>query len=273
MKKLFFSLVIMLATTLFVSGQKKILLVGDSWAETIWRSRAFDQVLQEYGYPAGLTEGGEGNSKEGNLTAIGGSRADRWGTNYLGWQERIKEHLEKNPSITFIHLIIGGNDLLNIIAKENISHWTVAQRDEQWNIIRENIRKLLTFCLDIRPEIQVVIADYDYLNIANADKAYQFTFGGMTQQQVNQYFVEVGLKKMELAGENDRVHYLQHWGVLNNHYANALPVARYLEGGATADLVERMPKAADVGDGVHPHPEAHKILLRKAMEMFYKDQL
>ena len=269
---------LLLAFLVIISGhglfaQKRILIVGDSWAETIWRAKAFDQVLQEYGYPVGMTEGGEGDASKGNLTAIGGSRADRWATNYHGWQTRIKHHIDQNPTITFVHIIIGGNDLLNIIAKENISSWSEEKRDEQWNVIRDNIKNLVSYCLGLREDIKVVISDYDYLNAANATKVYKYDFGGMSQQQVNQYFVEVGLKKMALARDNDRVFYIQHWGVLNNHYANTLPAGKYLEGKASAGLVNQMPKVADVGDGIHPNPEAHKILLRKAMEVFYKDNL
>ena len=272
----------LLVITLFLSapllwGQKKILIVGDSWAETIWRSRALDQVLQENGFPAGLTEGGDGNGKEGDLTAIGGSRADQWASNHREWQERIKKHIEGNPDIKTVHVVIGGNDLLNIIAKQDISGWTDERRHKEWETIQGNIRKLAEFCLGLREDLRVLIADYDYLNIANAGKAYQYDFGGMTQQLVNQYFVEVGMKKMELARDNDRIFYVQNWGTLNNHYANSLAPEKYM--GAITEkedlsaVVWRMPAAADVGDGIHPHPDAHKVLLHRAVEIFYKEEL
>ncbi len=249
-----------------IYGQKKILIVGDSWAETIWRANAFDAVLQEYGFPEGLTEGGEGDKKEGTLTAIGGSRADQWAQNHLYWQGRIKSLVDKNPSITFIHLIIGGNDLLRIVTKTNIMALNPPERDRQMEEIRGNTEQLVRFCLGLKPGMKVLICDYDYLNIDNARKIYGYDFGGMSQAQLNQAFRELGLKKKAIADANDGCWYLDNWGVLNNYYNKEKP-------GGKDDPDLPMPAQADIGDGIHPNVEAHQVMLRRAVEQFYRKNL
>jgi len=265
MKKFLIIFLLLLAGS-FMYAQKKILIVGDSWAETIWRANAFDAVLQEYGFQAGLTEGGAGSKKEGTLTAIGGSRADQWAQNHLDWQGRIKSLITENPSVSTIHLIIGGNDFLNIVSKSNVMELSPAMRDRQWEVIKNNIRQLVDYCLGLKPDLKVLISDYDYLNIQNARKIYGYDFGGMSQAQLNQAFRELGLKKKEIAKETERCSYIENWGVLNNYYNKEKP-----DGKDDPDLP--MPAQSDIGDGIHPNVEAHQILLRRAVDLFYRKNL
>lgn len=252
-----------------VNAQKKILIVGDSWAETIWRTNIFDSVCLEEGYPPGLAEGGEGDKKIGNLTAIGGSRAGQWAENYNDWQSRIKTIITQNPSISFIHLIIGGNDIIRIAANFNIMDISPLLREHQWNIIQRNIQKLVDFCLTLKPDLKVLISDYDYLNIANAKKVYNYDFGGMSQKQLNEAFAEVGLKKMEIANSTERCFYLENWGVLNSYYNNPKIRTNWHLDYPENDINAFMPAEADIGDGIHPNAEAHKIMLRRAFSLFY----
>lgn len=243
-------------------GQKEILIVGDSWAETIWRFRALDTVLQENGFPSGLTEGGEGSGKEGNLTAIGGSRAEQWATNHMDWQLRIKSIISETPSISIIHLIIGGNDLLKIVSKNNIMETSPELREHQLNIIKNNIQTIVDFCLSLKPDIKVLICDYDYLNIDNAKKVYGWDFGGMSQRQLNEVFFAEGLKKKEIADSTDRCFYIENWGVLNTFYNDDID--------SNNNLNASMPAKADVGDGIHPNVKAHEVMLQRAVDLFYK---
>lgn len=267
MKKPLIIILLLLAGTL-IYAQKRILIIGDSWAETIWRSKALDTVLQENGFQPGLTEGGEGSKTQGTLTAIGGSRADQWAQNYLDWQGRIKTLIDKTPSVSIIHLIIGGNDFLNTVTKSNIMELSPSLRDHQWEIIRSNIQKLVDYCLALKPDLKVLICDYDYLNINNARKIYGYDFGGMSQKQFNVAFVELSLKKKAIADANDRCFYIENWGVLNKFYNQQQDTSCMND-----DLNISMPAKADVGDGIHPNVEAHKVILRRAIEIFYKKNL
>lgn len=265
MKKILIISLLLFAGCL-IYAQKKILIVGDSWAETIWRAKAFDAVLQENGFPAGLTEGGEGDKKEGTLTAIGGSRADQWAQNHLDWQGRIKCLIDKNPSVSFIHLIIGGNDLLKIVSKDNIMESNPPERDQQLDSIKNNIQQLVSYCLGLKPGLKVLICDYDYLNIHNARKIYGYDFGGMSQKQLNQVFRELGLKKKEIADTSDWCFYMENWGVLNEYYNKGTSSGK-------DDLNLSMPAKADIGDGIHPNVEAHQVILRRAVDLFYRENL
>ena len=256
-----------------IYAQKKILIVGDSWAETIWRANALDSVLQKNGFPAGLTEGGEGDSKNGNLTAIGGSRAEQWAQNHSDWQSRIRSGISQNPTISIVHLIIGGNDFLNVATKNNIMEISPLLRDHQWNIIKNNIQLLVDYCLSLKPDLKVLICDYDYLNIENAHKIYGYDFGGMGQRQVNEAFAELGLKKMEIAESNDRCFYIENWGVLDEYYNQQQNREKNPFAYPSGDLNAIMPAKADVGDGIHPNVEAHKVMLQRAVDLFYKKVL
>ncbi len=255
---------------LITNGQKKILIVGDSWAETIWRTKAFEAVLQEKGFPAGLTEGGEGDNKNGTLTAIGGSKAEQWAQNYRDWQGRIKTIIEQNPTISFIHLIIGGNDVLSVVTKNNVMEISPLLREHQWGMIKNNIQTLVDFCLSLKSDLKILISDYDYLNIENARKIYVYDFGGMSQRQLNEAFAEVGLKKMEIANSTERCFYIDNWGILDEFYSQQENKNSNILAYPRGDINSAMPADADIGDGIHPNEEAHKVILRRAVDLFYK---
>jgi len=55
----------------------------------------------------------------------------------------------------------------------------------------------------------------------------------------------------------------------SNHEAES-PVARILIGG---DLDFPMPAAAHVGDGIHPTDQAHRYILQRCMDAFYRSWL
>jgi hypothetical protein len=121
--------------------------------------------------------------------------------------------------------------------------------------------------------LKVLICDYDYLNIENAHKIYGYDFGGMSQRQVNEAFAELGLKKMEIAESNNRCIYIENWGVLDKYFNQQQNKRNNPLAYPSGDLNSAMPAKADIGDGIHPNVEAHKVMLQNAVDLFYKKSL
>jgi hypothetical protein len=133
--------------------------------------------------------------------------------------------------------------------------------------------------MSVRPGIEVLISDYDYLGLTQAQSIYGWTFGGMTQRQVNDAFVELGHKKLEVATITPDCHYVTNWGALQASYNDPSPglptPGSYPDytpyAGGNADYA--MPVAANVGDGIHPTDEAHRLMLQRCMDQFYQSWL
>jgi len=254
----------------------RILIVGDSWAVTVWAGRAIDQVLQEYGI----------NDVEsvGDLTARGGSTAEDWTA--PDWLAAITQQLNAYPTIDTVHLIIGGNDVLSKIKTTNVfTGWPALLRESWWQEIQNNVQVIVNYCL-MHPQVKhVVISDYDYLNRATVQVIYwilgqTFDFGGMTQGQVNTAFIEVGLKKLAVAQRTPGCYYVQNFGLLQYHHntpagaphPGVYPDYSPYPGGnsdypmpdAAFDTIQIGPFSLP-GDGIHPSVEAHKVMVRNAV--------
>jgi len=258
---------------------KRILIVGDSWASSIATTHhdpippgfgSLDKVLQ-------VNRLG-GYKSEGGPTAWGGRKASDWVKPQN--MALITQQLENNPTIDIVHLIIGGNDYLSRFAQgTNVWSLTPEQRDEIWNGIKANVQKIVDHCLSIRPDIRVVISDYDYLNASQAEPAYGFNFGGATPEQLNATFMELGRKKMEIAQSTPRCYYISHWGRLHHHYGYPeadLPLPGdppSCDPYAGGDPKSPMPPGASVGDGIHPTDEAHRYMLQRCVDVFYREWL
>lgn len=259
--------------------KKRILILGDSWASSIATTHhdptppgfgSFDAVLAECGFPTYVTEG---------ATAWGGRTAQQFATRQ-NYRDLVTQTLTANPDIVAVHLLLGGNDFLSTVSATNIfaAPWNSATRDIRWNEIKGYLQSVVDLCLSIRPGINVLISDYDYLGRDQALGAYAslgWTFGGMTQFQINAAFLELGLKKQTLAAQTDGCHYVSNWGVFQHYFS--YPIAGLPLPGVYpdylpyygGDVTASMPPAANVGDGIHPNDAAHRHILRRCVEQFY----
>lgn len=258
---------------------KRILIIGDSWAASI-ATRHHDPVPPGFGSFEAVLKTNKlgGYLVEGELTAWGGRKASDWVKPKNA--ALIRQALESNPTIDIVHLIIGGNDFLSKAAfGKSIASYSEAERTEMWNAIQADIQTIVDQCLSIRPDIRVVISDYDYLNASQAEPAYKFDFGGATPEQLNQAFMELGRKKMEIAQRTPRCEYISHWGRLQHHYGFPKPDLPLpgdppkCEPYAGGDPTAPMPPNASVGDGIHPTDEAHRHMLQRCVDVFYRDWL
>lgn len=251
---------------------QRILIVGDSWAMSITKENhdgfpsedVFDKALAANGLGAYETRG--------EKTAWGGRKASDWvKPDNLAI---IRAELEAVPTLDIVHLIIGGNDFLAAAGKEDFPREDAAARAMIWDHIVGDIRTIVEACLAVRPEIRVVIADYDYLDPTAANKFWKMDFHGADTRAVNGWFVELGKKKLALAEALDRCEYVQNWGTLQYWFgepakAVALPgQAPKFEPYPGGDASLGMP-AVVTPDGIHPLFPGHEKLLQNAIDAVY----
>lgn len=259
---------------------KRILIVGDSWAASIATTHhdpfppgfgTMDTVLRENKL--------EGYESLGGATAWGGRKASDWVKPEN--LELITKQLKENPTIDIVHLIIGGNDFLSQATKgTNIMSLKEEERAVLWDKVKGDIQTTVNHCLAQRPDIRVVIADYDYLDTGKAQSLLpKFDFGGATAKETNSALLELGRKKLEIAKNTPRCFYVSNWGRLQCHYKSPkenLPLPGSPPGYepfAGGDPESPMPPKASVGDGIHPTDEAHRVLLQACVEQLYREWL
>lgn len=263
------------------SAEPRILIVGDSWAQTIGALGLMDKALAQAGF--------DNICSVGEPCALGGTRAAQWVTPEYG--RKIKETLDAHPTVDMIHLVIGGNDVLRRIKEQNVFEvWTEEERAREWDAVARHIKRIVLYCLACEQVRHVVIAGYDYLNAATAQEVFallgqNFQFGGMTQAQVNQCFIEHERRKRDLALEIEGCAYIHNLGLMQHHFGappgapkpGGPPDYAPFPGGAPA---MPMPDAAFTpvniagkeypGDGIHPNEEAHLVMLGNAINVVYK---
>ncbi|MCX5759144.1 MAG: hypothetical protein NTU83_11680, partial [Candidatus Hydrogenedentes bacterium] len=232
---------------------------------------SFDGMLAVNGLGAYTTEGA--------LTAWGGRKA----SDFVKPEnlKRITDELERFPSIDIVHLIIGGNDFLNVVAQgKNIAMYSPEERARFWDAIQADVQTIVNHCLAQRPGMRVLISDYDYLDATKAEAVYShFNFGGASPRQLNDAFVELGRRKLAIAQRTKGCYYVSNWGALQcafDYPRTGLPMpgtAPDYTPYAGGDPDKSMPPDAHIGDGIHPTDTAHRMLLQRCIDQFYKDAL
>lgn len=201
----------LIAITAPAIAQKRILIVGDSWAEQTWDQGAWPAVLNTYG----LSQW----SAEGETTAIGGTTASVWRD--PGALALIEQALTANPTIDVVHLSISGNDML---LGQAAGGWhtglSAPQESALFDQIQANVTTIVDFCLGVRPEVKVALVDYDYLNLWETSldgiqgaQLSQLNLGNPSPSQVNAAFTNMGLRKRAIANSRSRVLYVHNWGL------------------------------------------------------------
>ncbi len=258
------------------ASETRILLVGDSWAQSIWVTGLLDKALADASY--------ENVFSAGDTTALGGTRADQWIT--PEYRKKIQQALATNPTVDIIYLIIGGNDVLRRIRDTNVfENQTDEQRHREWDAIARNIRRIVTYCLEYEQIRHVVLAGYDYLNPKTAKEVFEllgqdFHFGGMTQEQVNACFIEHERRKRDVAHDLAGCTYIHNLGLMHYHFNEPPDVSPpggppdydpFPGGDPTRPMPDKaFPSVALAGnnypgDGIHPNEEAHLIMLQNAI--------
>jgi hypothetical protein len=251
---------------------KRILLLGDSWAASIATASVtflgygtVDNVLADNGFGQYVSEGSQ--------TAWGGTTASQWASSQ--GLATITNVLQTYPTIDIVHLSLGGNDFdTRATQGRNIMSYTPAQRAAFWNTIEADVQTVVNRCLSVRPDIRVLICDYDYLDWARIGSNY----GGATTRQLNDAFMEVGQRKLAIAQRTSRCYYVDNWGLLQ--YKSNYPTSGLSAPGRAPNYTPYaggnpdypMPPVLDA-DGMHPTEQGFRYLVENCFEQYYRSWL
>ncbi len=209
------------------SAAERVVTIGDSWAYLIADYGSLQLMLDTFFPGQGYTAVNE---------SFGGGTAGQM-TSWLG---DITAKINAHPSADFVYLSAGGNDFL---LGQVGGGWYLDMSGEQafFDTVRGYVQTVVNHILSIRPDIQIVIGGYDYVNmwdfdLSNGGEAqvfrynYNLGFGGSgyifipptfeiaQQQSVNAAFRSLESRKEDIADASRRVHYVENLGINNYVY-------------------------------------------------------
>lgn len=133
------------------SAERKVLLVGDSWAFFMGVDQTINTILDRWGH--------SNYTYFTNLTlAENGAETDDF--QGAAKQAEIAAQLAANPSIEVVHLSIGGNDVLG---EWNVD-LTQAQTDSLKDAVFARLVDVIEFIKSARPDIHILWSGYMYPN-------------------------------------------------------------------------------------------------------------
>jgi hypothetical protein len=256
------------------TGEPRILIVGDSWAQGTYGFESATRVLEAEGFGhVGVI---------GEKTALGGTRADQWASNHRDKLDILTRELERHPSVDIVHLIIGGNDFLKFAMEHDLTQTPKEELDALFDRICGDIRILVEHILAVRPDIRVVLCDYDYLGPALINRAYDLGIETTDPLVFNEILVALGRKRLALARSLDRLEYVQNFGLLQHLHGSPPDIApgSVPAPGGPPDF-DPYPggdprftnSEAVMPDGVHVMPENYEDYFRNAFNQYYREWL
>ena len=125
-----------------------------------------------------------------------------------------------NPTIRFVHLIIGGNDFLSQVETTAFGQLSDEERAARWESITADIGTIVDACIAVRDDVNVVIAGYDYLDFEAARKVWKKDFHGASTEELNRWLRELGDRKKQIADQHSRCEYIPNWGTLQRWFGD-----------------------------------------------------
>jgi lysophospholipase L1-like esterase len=206
----------------------RVMLVGDSWSQFTHLYQSYQRAFTKYGFPEVVALG--------DRTAIGGTRASDWLT--PEYFDLVALEFSLHPEVDLVILCLGGNDL------QASDGWrrsqTPAQQDSVFDRIGQRIEQVALAILQLRPDVDILLGGYDYLNFvetllnypAGATNPYESTWNRLEQPTVREVNLGLGQlesRKLTIAQKHSRIHYVNSLGL--NHYIfgypTPLPVAPF----------------------------------------------
>ncbi|MCR9145179.1 MAG: hypothetical protein NXI24_23275 [bacterium] len=191
---------------------RKLMVIGDSWAQFLTSNHTFDHLLHDYGYP----------DYYAGSTALIGSKAYQWAkpANLAA----VTKLLIDRKDTSIVVLTIGGNDL--------IESWNTRlspeQADREFEKIAAHVETIVRTLTLARPKLRIVILGYDYPNLveslesglSDANQGYYKRLGKPTPAQVNGAATALGRKILAVAARVDRVEYVNNFGLMQYVYGD-----------------------------------------------------
>lgn len=189
---------------------RRLMVIGDSWAQFLTSNHTFDHLLSEYGYP----------DYYAGSTALVGTTARQWAR--PSSLRVITGILRDRPETEIIVLTIGGNDLLESWDREMAPEAVAREFDRIAGHVRELVRALT----DVRESVRVVILGYDYANLneslegtgSEINRRYYRRLREPSALEVNQALIHLSRRIKGVADETERVEYVNNLGLMQFVY-------------------------------------------------------
>lgn len=226
----------------------RVLLIGDSWANFMNTDGTINDVLTKWGHS---------NFKyyaNGNVAVNGAETPDFLEADM---QEEIQSILNENPTIDFVHLSIGGNDVMG----DWDINFTQAATDQLQQEASVRLRTIIEFLKQAKPGIKVLWSGYCYpnfeeiiQNFAPFQTGHPFygTWDGMgqpTNLQINNLLNEFDGMVLDYTDTTPNVDFFEAPGILQYNWGQIEPLG-VAPGGTYPAFTVPMP----YGDPVYPSP-------------------
>ena len=272
----------------------KILLIGDSWANFMHLNQSVQDALNNYGFSD------LGQLSDNNLTFAGARTTDF--INDTAKLNDLRDEIVSNPTLEYVHLSIGGNDV--------IYTWDVNFTQQQTDVLFDSVfnrtLRIIDFIHSVNPNLQIVWSGYVYTNFGDVIGAlpsflqsqhpYYATWSGMgfpDFQQLNNLLLSFSNRVKAYTAQQDRIHFVQALGLMQNFYGQTSPLSvppsgTYAAGTSPIDsgrLDYPSPAAAmlslgnipltnfSITDCFHLSPNAFEVFMDHQFDRYYMNSL
>jgi hypothetical protein len=130
---------------------ERVMLIGDSWAAMMGTDNTINSVLQTWGHSGYKFYTNSTLSENGTRT-----------TDFIqpARLTEIQNQLIARPTIDFVHVSLGGNDVLNQWHKT----WSQAKTDSLLDSVKARLVILFDFIKTVRPDVRIFWSGYAYPN-------------------------------------------------------------------------------------------------------------
>lgn len=290
MKKIILS-ILFVAVLKLISAQcnytkTKILIVGDSWAFFSWQDNSYNENLERFGFTD--------IEAESTLDiSVSGTRA----SNYFNDNTRkqaVKNFIQTHLDLEYIHLSLGGNDLLGEWNKS----MTSAQETALLNQLMFDLKKSIDTIHSFNPNLKILVAGYDFPNFAETveilspswvqqNHPFYSLWNGMgkpSPTELNAVQIKGTQAFIDSANVWNNVYFVNNLGLMQWHFGQSdnLQVAPFgtyaVQTAPVPGGFPDYPSPLDALnfnglDAFHLNNEAYEVFIKRHFEEFYWNRL
>jgi lysophospholipase L1-like esterase len=271
----------------------KILLIGDSWANFMHLSRSIEDAMDNYGF----SDLGQLSSQ--NLCILGARTTTFLNDSAL--LADIETEILDHPSLEFVHLSIGGNDVMG----DWDVNFTAGATDTLLYEVIQRAMALKDYILSINPELTVVWAGYCFANFGDViaevptNLQPQHPYYGAWQNmdfpdfiQINHMLRRFSDSVTQIMANDPNLHFVPALGLMQYHYGqndplNVPPLGTYPAGIAPIDTgyleypspAESMISLGNIPftniglfDCFHLNPDAYEVFMDYQFSQYYMQE-
>lgn len=268
MKQLIMLILGLILTTIIWAQDKRVLIVGDSWAQFQFLDGTHEDVF---------TANSFANIEVlGLLTTELGTRASDWAQ--PDQLQIIITELLANPSVDTVQITLGGNDFLG--------EWSAGMLEMQVMALQQQIvndlNTIIETILLVDTDIEIILSFYDYPNFVDTIDGFTGELckdkweglGEPSAFELNTTSTSFETVYRQLANNNPRVFHVDHLGLMQAYYGfpdDGIPPEQLLPPG---DLnrpspEESMRETLGISDCFHLSPESHEYLVQNLFDGYF----